>query len=98
MPLVLSGEKTSTWRLFDDKNISVGDKVNLQEFVTNRSFGDAAIVEVVEKSFGDLTADDKKGHESFKTDEEMYQTYSKYYKTRVNENTLLKIIRFRLID
>lgn len=29
VPLVLSGEKNSTWRLFDDKDIQVGDTVQL---------------------------------------------------------------------
>lgn len=72
--------------------------MNLQEFVTNRSFGNAVVVEVIEKPFGELTIDDKKGHESFETNEEMYRTYSKYYKTEVNQSTLLKIIRFKLVD
>ena len=27
--LVLSGQKTSTWRIYDDKDISVDDKIEL---------------------------------------------------------------------
>jgi len=97
VPLVLSGEKTSTWRLFDDKDISVGDNVELQQFVTNEPFGNASIVDVVEKRFGDLNIEDKAGHEDFDSDDEMYATYSKYYNTKVDENTKLKIIRFKLV-
>ena len=36
VPLVLSGEKDSTWRLFDDKDLSVGDEIELQVFVSNK--------------------------------------------------------------
>ena len=75
VPLVLSGEKTSTWRLFDDKNISIGDQVELQQFVTNKPFGQASIVDVVEKSFGELNDSDKTGHEDFNNDEEMYESF-----------------------
>lgn len=98
VPLVLSGSKSATWRLFDDKNISVGDVIELQEFLTNKVFGKASIVDVVEKSFGELNNDDKTGYEDFDSDEEMYATYSMYYKTEVNQNTKLKIIRFELIN
>ncbi len=27
VPLVLSGAKTATWRLFDDKNLAIGDEL-----------------------------------------------------------------------
>ena len=60
VPLVLSGEKNSTWRLFDDKDLTVGDDIELQVFVTNNKFAEAKIVEVIEKRFGDLSDDDKK--------------------------------------
>jgi hypothetical protein len=39
VPLVLSGEKTSTWRLFDDKNLSAEDEIELREFGKDISFG-----------------------------------------------------------
>jgi hypothetical protein len=96
VPKVLSGEKHSTWRLFDDKDIQQGEEVELLEFVTNRHFADARVSKVIEKPFGDLTAADKEGHEEFATDEEMYQVYSTYYKTDVTPDTPVKIIWFEL--
>ncbi len=96
VPLVLSGEKNSTWRLFDDKDLSVGDDIALQVFVTNKKFAEAKIVEVIEKRFGDLSDNDKNGHEGYKGESEMYATYTKYYGTKVDSNTLVKIIRFKL--
>lgn len=96
VPKVLSGEKYVTWRLFDDKDIQVGDEVELLEFVTNRHFADAIITKVIEKPLGELTADDKAGHEGFASDDEMYATYMRYYKTEITPETLVKMIRFKL--
>lgn len=96
VPLVLSGEKDSTWRLFDDKDLSVGDDIELQVFVTNKPFARARITRVIEKRFGDLTEDDKQGHEKYKNDHEMYAEYTEYYRVRVDSDTLVKIIWFEL--
>lgn len=92
VPLVLSGQKNSTWRLFDDKDLSIGDDVELCEFGKDDSFATARITKVIEKPFGELKDDDKEGHETFSTDYEMYKTYSGYY------NTNVKIIWFKLTD
>ncbi len=50
-----------------------------------------------EFEFKDLDAKDMEGHEKFKSKEEMYATYSAYYNKTVDENTLVKIIKFELI-
>lgn len=94
--MILSGEKSSTWRLFDDKNLSVGDEIELHEFGTAVPFGRAKIVRVIQKQFKDLTDEDKTGHEKYHTDEEMYKTYTAYYKTKVGPETKLKIIWFTI--
>ena len=96
VPLVLSGQKTSTWRLFDDKNLTVGDEIELREFGVDSSFARAVIERVVEKPFGKLTTDDKKGHEGYTNDRQMYETYTKYYKTPVGPHTTVKIVWFSL--
>ena len=96
VPLILDGSKTSTWRLFDDKDLSLGDNFQLLEFGTTEPFANAVITKVVEKTFAELTDQDKLGHESFSTEEEMYLTYSKYYNTAVGPDTKLKLIQFKL--
>jgi hypothetical protein len=96
VPLVLSKQKTSTWRLFDDKDLSVGDDIELREFGKDQSFGIAIITKVIEKPLGKLTNEDKVGHESFSSDEEMYKTYQTYYNTQVSPETIVKIIWFTL--
>ena len=96
VPQVLSGEKFSTWRLFDDKDLSVDDEIELRVFGSLEKFAEARIVKVKQVRFKDLTAQDKAGHETFKNDQAMYQTYSHYYQKPVNANTEVKIIWFEL--
>lgn len=97
VPLILSGEKNATWRLFDDKDLQEGDEVELLEFVTNRHFANATITKIIEKPLGELTEEDKRGHEGFSSDEEMYKTYEKYYEQPVGPETLVKIVWFKVV-
>ena len=60
-------------------------------------FAKAKIINVVEKKFKDLDEKDMEGHESLNQKEEMYATYSNYYNKTIDENTLVKIIKFELI-
>ena len=98
VPLVLAGEKNSTWRLFDDKNLSVGDEIELREFGKETFFAKAKITKVIEKSFEDLNEDDKRGHEKFSNNKEMYETYMGYYNTKVGPESAVKIIWFELLE
>lgn len=98
VPLVLSGAKTSTWRMWDDKNISGNDVIEFLEYGDNIAFATAQVTSVVEKPFGELTDEDKKGHETFKTAEDMYETYTNYYKKPVGPETIVKIIHFKLLS
>ncbi len=97
IPLILSGEKVSTWRLWDDKGLSTGDIIDFIEYGTNRHFATAKLTKVIEKPLGELTKEDKKGHEKFANDEIMYQTYTQYYNRPVDKNTIVKIIWFELV-
>jgi hypothetical protein len=96
--LILKGEKNTTWRLFDDKDLKEGDKVDLINKDTMEKFAGAKLVKVYEKTLGTLTDADWEGHEKFASDEEMYETYKKYYGREVDKNTIVKIIRFELIQ
>lgn len=95
--LILKGEKTTTWRIFDDKDIQVGDELRCLVWETKEEFARAEVVSVREVAFKDLTDEDLDGHEKFSSEEEMYETYSKYYNETVTENTIVKIIKFKLI-
>lgn len=95
--LILRNEKTTTWRIFDDKDIKEGDIIQFLVWETKEEFANAKIVNVIEKKFGDLDEEDLDGHEKFSSKDEMYETYSKYYNKTVDENTLVKIIKFELV-
>ncbi len=98
IPKILSGEKFMTWRFFDEKNLRVGDVVDFFESSTERNVGTAKIVKVTEKPFGELTDDDRRGHELYESDEDMYATFSTYYRTKIEPTTTVKIITFELIS
>ncbi|HEY1645847.1 MAG TPA: reverse transcriptase-like protein [Candidatus Saccharimonadales bacterium] len=98
--LVVKGEKWSTWRLFDDKDLSVNDDVELIDKIdpkkpeTWRLIGVARINKIIEKRFADIGETDIEGHEKFASIEEMLQTYQKYYGSNVTLATPIKILCF----
>lgn len=100
--LVGQGKKTSTWRMYDDKDLSVNDDVQLVDKVdpsnpaTWRVIGIARINTVIQKRLGDLESADYDGHEPFSSGEKMLETYRGYYGEQVNLDTPVKIIRFTL--
>ena len=93
--LILSGKKTSTWRLFDDKDLQVGDELVMLNKDTGEQFGTATIISTYEKRLCDLTDADFEGHEKFESEEKMYEAYRSYYGNKVNRDSILKIVNFR---
>lgn len=98
VPLVLSGEKTTTWRLWDDKDLTVCDQVRFLDNETKEEFAVAELNSVKETKFKDLVEYDWAGHEKFDSDQEMYQSYSKAYSREVTPETDLKIVHFKLLN
>ena len=101
---ILKGEKTSTWRLYDDKDISVNDEVSLVDKVdpanakTWTSIGKARIDTIIQKRLGDIQPEDYTGHEKFLSREKMLEAYRKYYGQGVDLDTAVKIIHFTLMS
>lgn len=96
--LILSGEKDVTWRLFDDKDLKAGEIVNFMNKQTGEIFARAEIIATTEKSLGEIQETDFEGHERFESREAMLATYQGYYGDRVNWDTMVKIIKFKLIE
>jgi hypothetical protein len=94
--LVLNGQKNITWRINDDKDISVGDRLSLCR-TDNSEFAQVEVIWTKETTFGNMTKEDKEGHEKFSSDKEMYQTYSGYYNMKVEPKTRVKVIKFRVL-
>lgn len=95
---ILDGSKTTTWRFFDDKDLQIGDQISCVYTFGGEEFAQIKLTKVVTKKLKNLTEEDWQGHEKFKSDEEMYQTYSQYYNQPVTEETELKVIDFKVID
>ncbi len=94
---ILKGEKRSTFRLFDDKGLQVGDIVAFFNWETGEQFATAEITKAWEKPFGTLDDSDFEGHSPYNSVEEMVQKFKGYYGDKVTVNTVAKIIQFKLV-
>jgi ribonuclease HI len=98
---VLDGKKTATWRLYDDKDLSVNDHIRIIDQVdpndtkTWQVIGEAQVNEVVEKKLGDVTDKDMAGHEVYKSKDEMLAVYRQRYGERVILEDPVKIVYFK---
>ncbi|MFA5987349.1 MAG: ASCH domain-containing protein [Candidatus Paceibacterota bacterium] len=95
---ILAGRKTATWRLFDDKNLSEGDVVELAVKESLKKFADAKILSVKEKTLGQIEDEDYAGQVKDESQSKMLETMRKHYGGQVTLETPVKIIRFELIE
>ncbi|MBI3685572.1 ASCH domain-containing protein [Candidatus Azambacteria bacterium] len=95
---ILERRKTVTWRLFDDKDLKVGDGLDLIEWESGKKFAEVEITEVREKILAKIEDADFEGHEKFESREAMLREYQKYYGDKVTMDTPVKIIRFSVIN
>jgi hypothetical protein len=95
--LVKTGKKTTTWRLFDDKDLKTGDLVIFLRRPELTPFAEARITHVSVKSMAELTDEDRIGHEDVGTGEEIYKIYSGYYNKEVTHETEVKVIKFEVL-
>lgn len=94
IPSLLSGEKTTTWRLFDDKELSLWDSLEFRNSENNEVIGYGAIISLKEKQIKNINEEDYSGHEQFKNIEEVITNLKKYYGNNLDENSIIKIIHF----
>lgn len=96
--LIVRGEKDSTWRLYDDKDLSLEDELSLVNKDSGEVFARAVIVSILEKPLGEVVDADFEGHEQYESLEAMYAAYRGYYGDKVTPESMLKIVRFRLTN
>jgi ribonuclease HI len=100
--LIRSGQKVSTWRIYDDKALAVNDEIAIIDKVdpsnpeTWLAIDTAIIDQVTEKRLGDITSADYDDQHHYKSNDELVTTYRQYYGPEVDQNTIVKIIHFRL--
>lgn len=94
---VLKGEISTTIRINDDKDLQEGDHIVLVERDSNEEFGRADITMVYEKKFGDVEEQDLQNHDVYESLIHMHEKYKDYYSDEVNDETPVKIIRFKIL-
>ncbi|OGN33299.1 MAG: hypothetical protein A3I39_03110 [Candidatus Yanofskybacteria bacterium RIFCSPLOWO2_02_FULL_47_9b] len=94
---ILTGQKTSTWQMFDDKDLQVEDKLEFVNKETEKKFAEAKISSIHEKKLGELTDADFEGHEKYKDTDDMLAHYRGYYGEQVTLKTPIKLIDFKII-
>lgn len=98
--LILEGEKSSTWRINDEKNISVDDEISIIDKVepkdqsTWQIIGTGRVSSVIQKRLKDIKNHDLGPGEEFESHDEMLNTFRDYYGPDVHDNTAVKIINF----
>jgi ribonuclease HI len=100
---IVRGEKNSTWRLYDDKDLSVGDDIEFIDKVksnnpeTWRPFGTGRIISIIEKQLGSVDADNELSNRKFDSQELLLKNFRKYYGSNVSSKTTVKIIEFSFV-
>jgi hypothetical protein len=93
--MILTGKKTVTCRLFDDKDFKIGDELELVNKETMEKFANAVVVGIREKRLGDIEGQDFEGHETYESREDMFREMVKNYGDKGGD-TLVKIVEFNL--
>jgi ribonuclease HI len=97
---VADGTKNSTIRLFDDKDLTVNDQVELIDKVDPRDrnswvpLGTVTIKQVVQKRVGEITVKDLREHGLYDSTEAMLTELQRYYGPGISLETPAKIITF----
>lgn len=70
---------------------------DLINWETREKFAEGKIIKLREKRMSGLTEIDFEGHEKYEDQEEMLKYYREYYEDKVNQDTLVKIIVFKIL-
>lgn len=95
--MILSSQKNTTWRISNDKNISVWDVIECFD-IQKKNFATIQVTKVKNTTFWNLDEEDKDWHEKFETDEIMYATYQRYYNKEISPDTEVKVVKFEIIS
>lgn len=94
---ILDGTKIITWRLFDDKNLRAGDDLEFINFDTGEKFANAKVLNILEKKISEIKKSDYEGHEEYLNQDEIIKHFQEYYEENIDLDTMIKIIRFKLV-
>ncbi len=99
VPDILTSLKNVTWRLFDEKNLQVGDELVLINAASGEKFARAEITGVREKVLGEMEeADFAERGTKGESREKLIAHYRDYYGDRVDSSSVVKIVKFKLLE
>ncbi len=88
---ILGQEKFRTPRLFDDKNLTIGDTLDLVNAETKQTFGTAKVIDIVETTFGEMIKEDVADVD------EVYKEFESYYNRKIDHKDKLIWVDLELI-
>ena len=91
---IQSGKCTTTWRLFDDKDLNVGDELQFVNSDNGEVFGYGTINEIVIKRIIDINEDDKLGHRVYADDHAIIADFRRFYGPDVNAQSIIKVVKY----
>jgi ribonuclease HI len=91
---ILVGTKRTTWRLLDDKNLSVDDEVEFINSATGEAFGIGRITQVTIKRLGDVDLTSDETEETYRDQQDLLGAFKTYYGNDINLDTHVKIVHF----
>ncbi|GAC1387736.1 MAG: hypothetical protein NVS1B7_2870 [Candidatus Saccharimonadales bacterium] len=94
IPFIITGTKRTTWRLLDDKNLSVDDEVEFINSATGEAFGLARLTQITIKRLADVDLVSDETEEAYSTLEQMIQSFRHYYGSSISLGSHIKIIQF----
>lgn len=97
---VVKQGRSSTWRLYDDKDLTVNDEVELIDKVnptnpsTWKTIGTARINSITQKRLGEIEPQDFDKVDEPLSKDEILEKYQHYYGPQVGNESPVKIVRF----
>jgi hypothetical protein len=98
VPLILSGQKTLTYRLDSRFNeISVGDTVEFRNSQNEKVIGKLKIISIEKTTFGKLPID-RPGHEKYQSKEEQREIFKSYYGDTFTDDSEVTILEHEVVE
>lgn len=90
---LFDGRKTDTWRLKDDKNLSLDDEIECIDRKTDKAVGRGVVTQLVVKRLKDITEGELSAH-GFASYEAMYERFRGFYGPDVGPDSQVKQVSF----
>lgn len=94
IPEIEQGRQTSTWRIFDDKELSVGDELQFINCDNATVFGYGLVGQIVIKRIKDLNEFDQDGHKKYDNLGQIITEFTRFYGPGVTADTIIKVVKY----